>query len=112
MADPVITVLTVWCGQCEAERGRSRGKLGTVERRDDGAQLWRTRDRRKGRNLKAGATSRTAYAVRVLTTPHASHLVVPDRLHVTCELHGTGTLSTDDVLGRRGSVVLNMIAPA
>lgn len=107
----MTVVLTVWCGQCVAERRRSPERLGVVEA-DDGGEVWRTEDRRKGRNLKAGSTPWTRFAVQALATPHASNATVPDRLHAVCKVHGAGSVSTSDVIGKRGSVVLNLIATA
>jgi hypothetical protein len=90
-------VLVVWCGQCAAERVRNRGRLGHVEQTPWGT-LWvytASTSKDQGRMRRMGAFTH-------LDERSAG-------LPALCPRHGSGGVSTADVIGKRGTIVLDLL---
>lgn len=100
-------LLTVLCGQCADERVRPE-QLGQLFRERTGAVGWVTFN---SRLLRTG-DPRGAGAWEMLSDPRFSWPVPPDSLTAYCSRHGEGCVSTADVQGQRGTLVLKLIARA
>lgn len=98
-------VLTVYCGSCKAERHTEPSRIGDVVEAPTGVRMWITTDRRRNPGLRLPN-------IQVLYTPARSVQLVPESLTAYCHHHGRGSVSTSDVLNKRGSVVLNLNATA
>ncbi|WP_406306263.1 hypothetical protein OHA61_34095 [Streptomyces sp. NBC_00885] len=104
------TLLTVYCGQCEAEGLRSPGKLGVVERTDKGTIRWRVDAPRLARLNRPGRPWRGWRGGSTLERAADSHFAAPKDLVALCPHHGRGHLLTADVFEHRGTVTLTMTA--
>ena len=98
-------LLTVWCARCKAERVRSPGKLGEIRRWPSGLVRWGTEDFR-GQFPEMGGREQKLIAFVVLVDPRRSTYTAPETLPTNCERHGAGSVSTGDVVGKRGTVYL------
>ncbi|MFD7157548.1 hypothetical protein ACFV9C_23320 [Kribbella sp. NPDC059898] len=103
VAEYGTVVLTAWCGSCTAENRSHRERLGDVVIAPSGVKMWITTDRRRGMRLPN---------VQVLSHPALSNPAIPETLSAFCHHHGSGSVATTDVLTARGTVVLNLNAPA
>jgi hypothetical protein len=94
-------VLVVWCGQCAADGVRNPGRLGHVEQTAWGTLWVYTASTSKDQ----GHTRRMGAFVHLDDGRSAG-------LPASCPRHGSGGLSTPDVIGKRGSIMLNLWASA
>jgi hypothetical protein len=91
-------VLVAWCGQCAAEGVRNPSRLGHVEQTPWGT-LWvytTTTSKDRGRTRRIGAF------VYIDDGRSAG-------LPASCPRHGSGGVSTADVIGKRGTIVLDLL---
>lgn len=94
-----MIVLKAWCGDCTAEGVENPGRLGVVQREDDGSHRWMP-TARNGCYLTIGHSMRGAVGRNkigpeelsplVMSTPRVSSLLVPEflqRLQTTRNRH-------------------------
>lgn len=105
-------VATVYCGTCRDERRPRPERLGDVfERTWEGRPpqlLWHGLDDPSAQKMRRyageGEPPRTLHSWVVIADPEDSDLVVPETLTVWCNHHRAGSVSTADVIEKRGKV--------
>jgi hypothetical protein len=101
-------VATPLCGLCAGEN-RPAGIVGRVERRQNDVVLWVAKSKRRARLDPRRTGLDGWWSGQVLSHPLVAVVDVPDRLYAVCDQHGQGTVSTADVIGRRGRFIVDFI---
>ena len=104
MADAVILARAV-CGACAEENRSPAAIVGRVVRHPNGVELWESKSKRRaaGISREMGGLRQAA----VLFHPRAPGHQPPSRLLAVCDRHGRGSVSTADVIRKRGRIVVD-----
>jgi hypothetical protein len=100
----VILVRAV-CGACAVESRSPAAIVGRVVRHNNGVVLWESKSKRRAVGISQEMVGLRQAAV--LSHPRVPGHQPPSRLRAVCDRHGEGSVSTADVIDKRGRIIVD-----